>query len=65
MIGILLITKVLLLNLFSSQIMSITIEMPYVVIDSIEDLKARPDLQPVLFARESNLPDMLVIFAWI
>ena len=59
-IGILLMTKVFVLTLFSSQILSITIENPYVTIDSIEELKSRPNLEPLLFVRESSIPYMQV-----
>ena len=52
---ILLISKVLILNLFSSEILSITIINPFTFINSIEDLNKRKDLQPILFFPHENI----------
>ena len=60
LIGILLISNVFIFNLFSSQMLSITIRNPFVKIDSIEDLESMPHLIPVLFAHQSSLPSLLV-----
>ena len=61
-IGILLIVKVFLINLFSSQILSITIKTTYVTIDSIEELTAMKKLEPVLFAPEPIVSKLMVNF---
>ncbi len=59
-IGFLLVSKVFIPTLFSSQILAVTIDDPFVVIDSFEDLNKRPELIPLLFAKEQNIPDFLV-----
>ena len=45
----------LILNLFSSEILSITIINPFTFINSIEDLEKRDDLQPVLFFPDETI----------
>ena len=59
-IGILLFAKVGILNLFSSQILSITIQNPFMTINTIEQLESRHDLMPLLFVHESSLNRLLV-----
>ena len=55
---ILLISKVLILNIFSSEILSITINNPFSYIDSIEDLDKREDLQPILFVPDATVDNI-------
>ena len=55
---ILLFTKVIILNLFSSEILSIMIITPFTFIDSIEDLEKRDDLQPLLFVPDAAIENI-------
>ncbi|CAG2112766.1 unnamed protein product, partial [Medioppia subpectinata] len=57
-ICVLLFFKVFTLILFSSQILCITIETPFSVIDSIEELNQRPDLSPIVFVPEADIDDL-------
>ena len=42
--------------------LSITVENPYYVIDSIEELDNRSDIEPMLFIPRANLQTLEVIF---
>ena len=61
LIAVLLLFKVCIIILFSSQILCITIENPYSVIDSVEELAAKPELIPMLFSAEADIKSLKVI----
>ena len=65
LIGILLLSKVFLLNFFSSQILAITIDNPYSTIDSIEDLNARKEMQVSILASKALIENFQVRLTYI
>ena len=65
LIAILLLSKIIILNLFSSEILSITINNPHTYIEEIEDLEKYPKMQKYLFVPDATRKKFEVIFIFL
>ena len=61
LIAILLLSKIIILNLFSGEILSITINNPHTYIDTIEELEKYPKMQKYLFVPDATRKKFEVI----